>query len=162
MVNQLCTLMNKLETNETTFIKNFNIDTSLGIKFFYQVDRCLQQFILSWSNVSYVEDVDFDIISFSHIHLSFIRQQRLCTLPISFSGNKRPKDHIQHGTNTKSKEGDHGVIKNESQISLVNWKTTSPKGRLHGNYFARLTDVWQDQTLLQKFGIKMIPPQRLK
>ena len=114
VVNQLSILINKVEMNETTFIENFDRYASFVIKFFYQVDRFLKQFLSSCSNVSDVEDVDFYLINISHIHLSVMRQQFFCALPISFSVNKITHDHSQHGPNTKSKKGDHRVIKNES------------------------------------------------
>ena len=74
VVHQLSTLTNKLDMEKTTFIANFYWYTLFGLKFFYQVYRCLQQFLSSWYNVSDVEDVDFYSINISHIHLSVIRQ----------------------------------------------------------------------------------------
>ena len=46
--------------------------------------------------------------------------KKICTLPISISVNKKPNDHSQHVPNTKSKEGDHRVIKNKSPN--IAWK----------------------------------------
>ena len=100
--------------NKTIFIENFDREAYFGIRIFYQVYRCLQQFLSILSNVSDMEDINFDLIDISHIHLSVIIQQRSCTLPTSSLGEKRQNDHIQHVPNTKSKNGYDGVIKNES------------------------------------------------
>ena len=69
VVNQPSTLMNKVDMNKITFSKCFDRDASFGIKFFYRVRRFLQQFLSSFYNVSYMEDVNFDLISLSHIQL---------------------------------------------------------------------------------------------
>ena len=106
--------------NETSFIENLDRYTSFRIKFFCQVDRCMQQFISSCSNASEVEDVDFDLIDISYIHLSFIRQHFFCDIPTSFAVNKRPNDHSQHFPNIKSKQGYRGVINIKSPN--ISWK----------------------------------------
>ena len=54
VVKQLFILIKKLKMNETTFIANFDRDNSFEIKFLYQVYICLQQFLSSCSNVSYM------------------------------------------------------------------------------------------------------------
>ena len=96
--------MNKVKMNETEFIANFNRDASFRINFFYQIDRCLQQFLSICFNVSDVEYINFDLIDISHIHLSVMRQQFFCTPPRSFSRHKRKNYHSQHGTNAKPKK----------------------------------------------------------
>ena len=125
MVNQLSILKNKLNTNKTTFIAKFDRYASFGIKFLYQAKRFLHQFLSGCSNVSDVGDIDFYFINLSHINLSAMRQECFFTLPTSFSRNKIPNDHSQHGSNKKSKKGDHGVIKN--QFPNITWKLKNNK-----------------------------------
>ena len=82
--------MNKVEINGTTFITNFYRDSLFRTKFFYQVNRCMQQFISSLSNVYDVEDVDFDLINLSHIHISVIIQNNSATSPSLFKETQDP------------------------------------------------------------------------
>ena len=84
LVNQLYIITNKVDINETTFIANFYRYASFRINLFYQIDRYLQQFLSSWSNVLDKEYANFDLIDIYHIHLSVTRQNVLCTLPIYF------------------------------------------------------------------------------
>ena len=125
LVNQISILMNKVEMNETTFTANFYRDPSFGIKFFYQSDRCLQQFLWRYSYASDVEDIYFDLIDLSHIHLSVMI---FFSAPYSniFQETRYQMTTINMILTQNQKRDFMGLSKSNPQTKFRNWKITRP------------------------------------
>ena len=67
VVGQIRDLASNVEKNEDKIIDNFEKDPLFGIKFYYQVDCCLQLFFTSCSQEEELEDVNFKMLDLLHI-----------------------------------------------------------------------------------------------
>ena len=104
-----------------TLIETFHSNSSYSTKSIYV---CISFSQAAPMSQTWKMSIFIGLISLPYTPVS--RDKNICTLPISTSVNKKLNDHSQHVPNTKSKEGDHRVIKNDSPKLLGNWKITRP------------------------------------
>ena len=62
VVVQLKRLWEKIEKHESTYLSIFKQDPAFGMKIAYQVDRCLQVFLSSFSEGSYLNYIDINLV----------------------------------------------------------------------------------------------------